>query len=177
MRETRLRHHRDDIVLTPMGVRYLGRLLPCSIGRGGLTADKREGDGATPFGRHRVVGMYFRPDRLSAPCDWATPIRLDDLWSDDPTMSNYNNLVRAPYSASHEKMRRADPLYDLVIVLDWNWPNAVPGRGSAIFMHQWRRRSYPTEGCIALAPKDLRWLAERIALGTRVLVPNRDQNR
>ena len=33
-----------------MGLRIAGRRLPCSIGRGGITTDKREGDGATPAG-------------------------------------------------------------------------------------------------------------------------------
>ena len=41
--------------------------------------------------------------------------------------------------AENERLRRADPLYDLVILTDWNWPSAERGRGSAIFMHRWRR--------------------------------------
>ncbi len=158
------------MVLTPRGLRYAGRYLPCSIGKGGLRADKREGDGATPTGVHRVVGMYYRPDRLLAPVGWAQPIGPRDLWSDESGDAAYNRHVRAPYGGSHEVLRRADPLYDIVIVLDWNWPDAQAGRGSAIFMHQWRRRGYPTEGCVALARGDLHWLAERLAIGTRLVV-------
>ena len=36
------------MVLTPAGLRFHGRTIPCAIGKAGLTAAKREGDGATP---------------------------------------------------------------------------------------------------------------------------------
>lgn len=160
------------MVLTPSGLRFLGRTMPCSIGRGGLTDDKREGDGATPIGTHGLVGMLYRPDRIARPTDWAVPIRPGDLWSDDPQDPDYNLMVRAPHPFSHEQLRRADRLYDLVILTDWNWPRAVRGRGSAIFLHRWRKPGHPTEGCIALAPGDLAWLAPRIRFATRLIVPH-----
>lgn len=155
-----------------MGVRFLNRMFPCSIGRGGIVPArrKREGDGGTPTGVHRIVGMLYRPDRMAQPADWALPIGPMDLWSDDPKDPDYNLMVRPPHGFSHEKLRRADPLYDLVILTDWNWPMAVPGRGSAIFLHRWRRPGYPTAGCVAFAPQDLLWIARRITYGTRLIV-------
>lgn len=161
---------RDDMVLTPVGLRFRGRLYPCSIGKGGVTGHKREGDGATPKGAHRIVGMLYRPDRLSCPVNWAVPIGPRDLWSDDPAAKDYNRMVRAPYPHSHEVLRRADPLYDLVILTSWNWPDAVAGRGSAIFIHQWRRPGYPTEGCIGLRRADLHAIAPMIRQHTRLIV-------
>ncbi|NVO57630.1 L,D-transpeptidase family protein [Rhodobacteraceae bacterium B1Z28] len=161
----------DDLVLTPRGVRFHGRVFPCSIGKGGLSNSKREGDGATPTGVHRILGMLYRPDRIAAPTHWAQPIGPQDLWSDDVSDSGYNQLVSAPYPFSHEKLRRADPLYDLVLITDWNWPNAVPGWGSAIFLHQWRRPGYPTEGCVAFRRDHLHWIAGQIAPGTRLIIP------
>ena len=162
----------EDLVVTPTGVRFMGRRFPCSIGRGGIVAagKKREGDGGTPTGVHRIVGMLYRPDRMARPADWALPIGPLDLWSDDPADEDYNLMVRAPHAFSHEKLRRADPLYDLVILTDWNWPHAVPGRGSAIFLHRWRRPGFPTAGCVAFAPRDLLWIAKRITPGTRLIV-------
>jgi L,D-peptidoglycan transpeptidase YkuD (ErfK/YbiS/YcfS/YnhG family) len=80
-------------------------------------------------------------------------------------------MVRAPYPHSHERLRRSDPLYDLVILTGWNWPYAVKGRGSAIFIHQYRRPGYPTEGCIGLSRGDLRQIAGRIRFRTRLIVP------
>ena len=159
-----------DLVLCPRGLRFAGRYFPCTVGKGGLSDRKAEGDGATPRGVHRLVGMLYRPDRMAQPASWAVPIRPGDLWSDDAHDADYNQMVRAPYAASHEVLRRADPLYDLVILTDWNWPYAVPGRGSAIFIHRWRRPGYPTEGCIGLRPEHLRWIAPRIRFETRLIV-------
>ena len=159
-----------DLVLTPPGLRFMGRVFPCTIGRSGRTTRKREGDGATPVGEHRLVGMLYRPERMARPADWALPIRPFDLWSDDPSAEDYNHMVRAPYAFSHEKLRRADPLYDLIILTDWNWPYSVKGRGSAIFIHSWRRPGYPTEGCVALRSDHLKWIAARIRHRTRLIV-------
>ncbi|MES2913793.1 MAG: L,D-transpeptidase family protein [Pseudomonadota bacterium] len=161
-----------DLVVTPMGLRFQGRVFPCSVGRGGIVAAsaKREGDGATPAGVHRLVGMLYRPDRLTRPAAWALPIGPADLWSDDPRDADYNLMVRAPHGFGHERLRRADPMYDLVIVTDWNWPHATPGNGSAIFLHQWRRPGAPTAGCVALARRDLHWIAPRIVHQTRLVI-------
>ncbi|SFD85411.1 L,D-transpeptidase catalytic domain [Sulfitobacter brevis] len=160
----------DDLVLTRQGLRFQGRLWPCSIGKGGVTSHKREGDGATPRGSHRIVGMLYRPDRIVAPTAWATPIGPRDLWSDASGAPDYNHLVRAPYPDSHEALRRADPLYDLVLVTDWNWPDAQAGCGSAIFIHQWRRPGYPTEGCVAFDRADLTRIATRITQRSCLIV-------
>jgi len=162
----------SDMVLTRQGVRFKGRIYPCTIGRGGVSRDKREGDGATPVGVHRLVGMLYRPDRLARPADWALPIGPRDLWSDDPRHEDYNLMVRAPYRYSHERLCRADPMYDLIILTGWNWPRAERGRGSAIFIHQWRRPGAPTAGCIGLSRQNLHAIAPLIEYGTRLIVPD-----
>jgi len=159
-----------DLVVTPTGLRFLGRHFACTVGRGGVTDNKREGEGATPRGVHGLVGMLYRADRIAKPADWALPIGPRDLWSDDPRHEDYNLMVRAPYAPSHEVLHRADPLYDLVILTDWNWPRAVRGHGSAIFLHQWRRPGYPTAGCVAFSRRDLHWIAPRLTYETRLIV-------
>lgn len=161
-----------DMVLTPAGLRFMGRVMPVTWGRGGVRRDKREGDGATPVGIHRTLGLLYRPDRLAARAlpDWAVPIRLEDRWCDAPDHPDYNHLVRKPFGRSQERLRRGDPLYDLILPLDWNWPQATAGRGSAIFIHQWRRPGFPTAGCLALARADLLFVARHAAPGTRVIV-------
>lgn len=103
--------------------------------------------------------------------DWARPIRNGDLWSDDPKDPDYNHLVKTPHGFGHEQLRRADPLYDLVLLTDWNWPNAIAGKGSAIFIHRWRKSGHPTEGCIGLRPKDLDWIVRLVSFGTMLVVP------
>ncbi|WP_293573878.1 L,D-transpeptidase family protein [Phaeobacter sp.] len=159
------------MVLTPKGLRFRGRLLPCSIGKGGLSPTKIEGDGATPIGCHRIVGLYYRADRVAKPTSWAQPISHRDLWSDAADDPRYNTHVHRPYGCSHETLHRGDPLYDLILITDWNWPKATPGHGSAIFLHQWRRPGFPTEGCIAFSRTHMRWLVRNIELGTRLMVP------
>jgi L,D-peptidoglycan transpeptidase YkuD (ErfK/YbiS/YcfS/YnhG family) len=161
-----------DLVVTRQGARFMGRRFACAIGRGGIVPGraKREGDGATPAGVHRFTGMLYRPDRLARPADWAVPLRPSDLWSDDPADPDYNLPVRAPHPYRHERLMRPDPLYDIVLLTDWNWPQAEPGRGSAIFVHVWRKPRHPTAGCVAFALSDLRWIAARIRHRTRLIV-------
>lgn len=159
-----------DLVVTPTGLRFLGRTFPCTIGRNGVTDDKREGDGCTPRGTHALIGMLYRPDRIARPADWALPIGLSDLWSDDPRDEDYNLMVRAPHPFSHEHLRRPDPLYDLVVLTGWNWPRAIRKAGSAIFIHQWRRPGAPTAGCIGLPRAALHWIAPRISVRSHLVV-------
>jgi L,D-peptidoglycan transpeptidase YkuD (ErfK/YbiS/YcfS/YnhG family) len=162
----------DDLVVTKGGLRFQGRLYPCTIGRGGVRVAKREGDGATPAGAHRLVGLLYRPDRLprAALPEWALPIRRGDLWCDDPDHEDYNLMVSAPHPARHERLWRADPMYDLILVTGWNWPHAVPGRGSAIFVHVWRAPGHPTAGCVALSRESLLRVLPRIRHGARLIV-------
>lgn len=160
------------MVLTPTGLRFRNRLFPVTIGRGGVIANKREGDGGTPAGVHHIVGLLYRPDRIGASAlpGWATPIGLQDRWCDAPDHPDYNHMVQKPFGASQERLRRADPLYDVILITDWNWPDAIPYRGSAIFLHAWRRPGYPTAGCIGFHPDHLIWISNRILPGQRLVI-------
>lgn len=162
----------DDLVIGRSGARFAGRRFACSVGRGGVTAHKREGDGATPEGTHGFVGLLYRPDRIARAAlpNWAVPIHPRDLWCDDARHEDYNLMVRAPFAASAEALRRADPLYDIILITDWNWPRAVRGAGSAIFVHTWRRPRVPTAGCIGLARADLLWIVARLRYHSRLVV-------
>ncbi|MGQ0563833.1 MAG: L,D-transpeptidase family protein [Gemmobacter sp.] len=161
-----------DLVVTRTGAWFAGRRFACSVGRGGIVAAtaKREGDGATPAGAHRFTGMLYRADRITAPADWARAIGPSDLWSDDPQDVDYNLHVRVPHAFGHERLARPDPMYDVVLLTDWNWPQAVPGRGSAIFVHVWRGPGKPTAGCVAFAKRDLLWIAPRLRPEGRLIV-------
>jgi len=153
--------------VTRWGARFRGRVLPCAVGRGGIGSKRGEGDGVTPAGRHRIVRLLIRPDRLG-PVPGAAAIGPGLGWSDDPADPDYNRPVRRPHGFGHEVMRRPDRLYDMVAVLDWNADPVVPGRGSAIFVHAWRGPRQATEGCIALAPADLAWVLARWRPWSRV---------
>ena len=160
-----------DLILTPLGLRVADQLFPCVIGKNGVTRLKKEGDGKTPIGRHQIVGMLYRPDKIAQPRKWALPIRPNDIWSDDVKDSNYNLMGTAPSSFGHERLFRSDNIYDLLIITNWNWPYAVKGRGSAIFIHSWRKEGKPTEGCVALSKYNLIKVAKFIDFGSCLIVP------
>ena len=160
-----------DLTLTPLGLRVGDKLLPCVIGKNGVSKLKREGDGKTPTGKHQIVGMLYRPDKISRPRKWALPIRPRDIWSDDVKDPNYNLMGTSPSLFGHEQLFRSDRLYDLILITNWNWPYAVKGRGSAIFIHSWRKNASPTEGCVALSKDNLSKVAKFVDFGSRLIVP------
>lgn len=146
--------------------------LPAAIGRTGVTAFKREGDGATPLGPVRILGGFSRGDRMRG-LSTTLPmrrIRADMLWCDAPGDPSYNRLVRAPFKASHEDLHRADGLYDVCLVLDWNVTARRRGCGSAIFFHLIRPGFEPTAGCVAIRPRDMRRLLPFLRRGTTLRV-------
>lgn len=158
------------------GASFAGRRFPCAIGRGGIGVKRAEGDGITPRGAHALEALLYRADRAAGRAGArvfrgaARPIGTRDGWSDDPADPDYNRLVRLPRPASHERLRRADPMYDLVGVLDWNRHPVSPGRGSAIFLHLWRAPRRPTAGCVAFRAADLVWILARWTPRSRVIV-------
>ena len=167
-----------DLAVGRWGARFLGRRFPCATGRGGIGVKTGEGDGVTPMVSHRIEAVFWRMERIwnpyglrmaSFPVNFR-PIGLRDGWSDDPADPAYNDLVQRPHRFSHEAMRRADPMYDLVAVLDWNRAPVVPGRGSAIFLHVWRGPRRPTAGCVAFRRDDLRWILAHWRPESRVVI-------
>lgn len=149
-----------------------GLVLPCALGRAGVTRDKREGDGATPAGRFAPLAAHFRADRGPRPRALLglRAIRPDDGWCDAPRDRNYNRPVRLPYPARAEEMRRDDGLYDIVVDLSANRRPILKGRGSAIFLHCARPGFPPTAGCVALEPRALRRLLPRLTPRTRFTI-------
>jgi L,D-peptidoglycan transpeptidase YkuD (ErfK/YbiS/YcfS/YnhG family) len=149
-----------------------GVVFRCALGRAGISAFKREGDGATPLGRLHLIGGYIRIERhtLRRSGLVLTPIRADMGWCDAPADASYNRLVRLPFRASHEKMLRGDGLYDFCIVLDWNIRPRRRNGGSAIFMHLARAGFRPTEGCIAVDRRTMLRLLPHLSRRTAINV-------
>jgi L,D-peptidoglycan transpeptidase YkuD (ErfK/YbiS/YcfS/YnhG family) len=142
--------------------------LPIALGRAGIKANKREGDGATPRGRFRLVRLWWRADRATAPRT-GLPIRRispHDAWCEDPADRRYNRPVPARKGA--DRLWRDDHLYDFIIELDHNTRPRIAGRGSAVFIHVSRENSGPTAGCVALEAKQLKALLSRLGPGTQI---------
>ena len=147
------------------------RVMRCALGRSGTSANKREGDGATPLAAMRVLGGFRRGHRISAPTRLSLrALHINLGWCDAPANANYNRLVRLPFAASHETMMRDDRLYDIVIVLDWNISSRCRNRGSAIFLHVAKPDYPPTEGCLAVSPRDMAWLLGQLRRGSLLRV-------
>ena len=146
--------------------------IPAAIGRCGRTSNKREGDGATPIASMKILSGFLRGDRLSRP-KTTLPfkrIRSSMLWCDAPADPNYNRLVRAPFTPSHEEMQRKDALYDVCLVLDWNVTSRRRNAGSAIFFHLIRPGYEPTAGCVAVCRRDMLRILPHMRRGTVVRV-------
>nr|WP_081620356.1 L,D-transpeptidase family protein [Ancylobacter sp. FA202] len=147
-----------------------GRPIPVALGRAGVRADKREGDGATPRGIWHAREVRYRADRGMRPITGLPVLRTRraDGWCDEPGDGRYNRPVCLPVRASHEAMWRDDGLYDLVVVLDHNSRPRRSRRGSAVFLHIARGTFEPTAGCVAFRPADLRRLLARLTPATAI---------
>ena len=139
--------------------------IPVALGRGGIRANKIEGDGATPRGRFRLVRLWWRADRAPRPMTLlrTRSIRADDGWCEDPSGRNYNRRVTVSPDGKADRLWRADHLYDFLIELDHNTRPRVARRGSAVFIHVARVNLSPTAGCIALPASALKVLLSQIA--------------
>lgn len=145
-------------------------VIRCALGRSGIRRTKREGDGATPAGTHKVIQGYFRQDRLNRTRSniLMIPIGKSFGWCDDSASAAYNRLVRRPFRGGHEALWREDALYDTLLVMDYNLAPALRGRGSAIFLHLATTGFGATAGCVAIAASDMRRLLPRIRAQCRL---------
>ncbi|MEN3793573.1 L,D-transpeptidase family protein [Fulvimarina sp. MAC3] len=146
--------------------------IQCALGRSSTTIFKREGDGATPVAQMALLSARHRHWRMPRPRTVLPiqPIRTTDGWCDAARHAAYNRPVRLPFPASTESMARKDRLYDFVVILDWNIRSRIRHRGSAIFFHIAKPGYPPTEGCIAIAPRDMTKIAPLLRSGRRLKV-------
>jgi L,D-peptidoglycan transpeptidase YkuD (ErfK/YbiS/YcfS/YnhG family) len=153
------------------GVLLVGpHTLPVVLGRGGIAANKREGDGTTPRGCFRLIRLWWRPDRLPRPST-ALPVRRIDralAWCENPADRRYNRPFRRSANEPGDRLWRDDHLYDLMIEISHNTRPRIAGHGSAVFVHVARPDRSATAGCVALDAKDLRRLLGRLGPQTRI---------
>jgi L,D-peptidoglycan transpeptidase YkuD (ErfK/YbiS/YcfS/YnhG family) len=149
-----------------------GLWIQVALGRSGILANKREGDGGTPRGRFRLLRVWWRADRSPRPST-RLPVRRivrDDAWCEDPCDRRYNRPMKLDTAASGDRLWRDDHLYDLIIELDHNTRPRIAGRGSAVFVHVARPGLRPTAGCVALSASRLRGLLRRLGPRTRIVI-------
>ncbi len=146
--------------------------LPVALGRGGIKANKREGDGGTPRGNFRLRQLWWRADKHRRPTTSLPVQRIcpDDGWCEDPDDRRYNRRIKLPADADADRLVRKDNLYDFIIEIDHNTRPRVAGRGSAVFIHAARQGFAPTAGCVALEINTLRRILARLGPRTRIVV-------
>jgi L,D-peptidoglycan transpeptidase YkuD (ErfK/YbiS/YcfS/YnhG family) len=149
-----------------------GQTIPVALGRGGIRANKREGDGGTPKGDFRPVRLWWRADRHPRPRTFL-PVRAigpEDAWCEDPADRHYNQPVKLASNQGGDRLRRDDHLYDYIVEIDHNTRPRIAGRGSAVFLHLARENFSPTAGCVSMTrPAMLRLLA-RLGPETRIVI-------
>jgi L,D-peptidoglycan transpeptidase YkuD (ErfK/YbiS/YcfS/YnhG family) len=67
-------------------------------------------------------------------------------------------------------MWRADQVYDVVLVLDYNFHPRALGAGSAIFFHLTTLERTPTAGCVAVTPLAMRRLLGQLSAKTYITI-------
>ena len=146
--------------------------LPVALGRGGIKANKREGDGGTPRGTFRLRQLWWRADKHPRPATSLPVQRITpgDGWCEDPADRRYNRRITVAANTSADRLTRKDNLYDFIIEIDHNTCPRVSGRGSAVFIHAARKGFAPTAGCVALELGALRKILSRLGPHTRIVV-------
>src|SRR3954452_25369069 len=83
-----------------------GLTVPVALGRGGILANKREGDGGTPRGVFRLLQLWWRADRPPRLANFlpARPIGPADAWCEDPTDRHYNQPMRLAQGQAGDRL-------------------------------------------------------------------------
>ena len=144
----------------------------CSIGKNGLSVKKKEGDKKTPKGLFGIEHLYYRKDRIDKPKTTLKCIKIKKNmgWCNDSnSLKKYNKLIKINKNLTHEKLKRNDQKYDLLIPIKYNYKKPIFGKGSCIFIHLTKNYE-PTAGCIALNRKDFLIMLKIINKNTKIKI-------
>ena len=81
----------------------------------------------------------------------------------------YNKLIKIKKKIKHEKLKRKDYKYDLLIPIKYNFKKPIVGLGSCIFIHLTKNYK-PTAGCIALKKKDFLIMLKLIKKNSKIKI-------
>ena len=132
------------IIINKSGyLKYKNFKFRCSLGKAGIGKKKIEGDNITPKGTFKIIKIYYRSDRIKKIKSKFKLIKIKKniAWCDDPQSRNYNQLIKLPSKYSYENLFKKNNIYDLILVLNFNINPIIKNRGSAVFMHSFKKRS------------------------------------
>ena len=143
------------------------------VGRGGITDEKREGDGKTPEGTYRFTMPFGLKDDPGAKLPYHK-VRQGDFWVDDSQSAHYNRLVNTSETVkdwnSAENLATAYTVYNYALALSYN-EECVPGQGSAIFLHCFTANpDNGSAGCIRLPEERAKELVMSATEQTRIII-------
>jgi L,D-peptidoglycan transpeptidase YkuD (ErfK/YbiS/YcfS/YnhG family) len=143
----------------------------CAIGKAGIKNKTKEGDNITPKGTYKLIKLFYRTDKISKIKTILKKFKIKKNmgWCDDPRSKFYNKEIKLPSLYSHEKLYRKDNIYDLVVVLNYNFKPIIKNKGSAIFIHVTNKYK-STQGCITLKKEDLIKLLSVIKKNTKIKI-------
>ena len=144
----------------------------CSIGKKGSTINKKEGDKKTPKGTFKIKNLYYRKDRIGKPSTLLKCVenKKDMGWCNDVNFpKKYNKLFKINKKISHEKLKRKDNKYNLLIPIKYNFEKPITGKGSCIFIHLTKDYK-PTAGCVALKEKDFLIMLKLVKKNTKIKI-------
>ena len=151
---------------------YLNYKIKCAIGKNGIAKNKREGDLKTPSGIFKLKKIFYRKDRIKIVNTILKKktIKKNIGWCDDPSSRYYNKEIKFPFDGSAEKFWRKDNIYDLIIVINYNYNPIIKNKGSAIFLHICKKNYLATKGCVAINKKDMMNLIKNIKNNTKLII-------
>jgi L,D-peptidoglycan transpeptidase YkuD (ErfK/YbiS/YcfS/YnhG family) len=149
-----------------------GWSVPVALGRGGILANKWEGDGGTPRGIYRPRRLWWRADRHIRPQTFlpVRAIRPEDAWCEDPRDRHYNQPIRLVRDQPGDRLTRDDHLYDFIVEIDHNSAPRIARRGSAVFLHLARPNFSPTAGCVSMTKSSMLRLLRRMGPQTKIMI-------
>ena len=160
--------------------------IPIVVGRKGLAwgiglhselsfdgfTQKKEGDGRSPAGIFYLGAVFGYEDNIDVKMPF---IHVDDVTEcvDDRKSNYYNQVIKTtdlvqinqkPDWDSSEQMREYGEFYEQGIIVYHNMNPIEYGKGSCIFIHNWKESDDTTAGCTAMEPQNLskviNWLDE-----------------
>jgi L,D-peptidoglycan transpeptidase YkuD (ErfK/YbiS/YcfS/YnhG family) len=144
------------------------------VGRSGLSAHHREGDGTTPIGTFAIGSTVYGIDPNPGVHLSYRQLRCGDWWDEDSRSPTYNTFrhvtcgATPPFGGGSEALWRATVAYREFAVIQYNATPVVPGRGSAIFLHD--DTGHATNGCVSLPRSRLIQLLRLLRPGSTISI-------
>jgi L,D-peptidoglycan transpeptidase YkuD (ErfK/YbiS/YcfS/YnhG family) len=133
---------------------------PARLGVNGISGHKVEGDGTTPAGDFGIGPVMYGNGPNPGVHYPYHHLVCGDWWDEDPSSRWYNTFKHIACGSypdwtggDSEPLWTETTAYQSFAWIEYNAHPVIPGRGSAIFLHD--GIADPTTGCVSLRPSQL----------------------